>query len=142
MLSGILQFVLLPIAFKWFDRKLLWLVIPSIMLVSAVLMATSNKTSDTSAAEVGFNGISISFGLYKTLEYSLRGALIEMVRFSEHVQESLRFNGHVHDEANRDGEWFPIYMWLMHAQSLYTSYINPRYMYPWRMMRLVFWEKK
>lgn len=54
------------------DRKRLWLVIPSVMFVTSLWTWWNG--------EVNFRLLSVSYGIYKALEYSLRGALTEMVR--------------------------------------------------------------
>lgn len=69
--SAILQFGVLPFLLKRVDERRLWLIVPSVMLLSAVWTL--------SKGEYSLSVVAMTFGIFKALEYSLRSALTEMV---------------------------------------------------------------
>jgi hypothetical protein len=73
-LSGILQFTVLPLIVSRVDspasKRPLWLIMPSLMALSS-MWSVLHPTS--------LLPVTVSFCLEKTLEYSIRGILMEMV---------------------------------------------------------------
>ena len=77
-ISGVLQFFVLPVSIKRMNPKHIWLFMPSIM---AALTFSQYIVSNGSLLLVA-----ATFSCMKTLEYSLRGAVTEMVsQFSKHA---------------------------------------------------------
>ena len=72
--SGVLHFAVLPAIVKRLNNQQLWLIMPTIMLVSTSLVWFHNTDS--------IHLISASFVLMKAMEYSIRGVTTEMVYVS------------------------------------------------------------
>jgi ATP/ADP translocase len=79
--SGILQFFVLPLVLRYFERnyhnnkhqqRRLWLLMPVTMMMCATLMTYQ-------AEDLSLFLVTATFALYKTLEYSVRGVAVEMV---------------------------------------------------------------
>ncbi len=73
--SGIFQFVAIPILLRYWEAHRIWLFMPTLMLCCTSYTFATYRTS-------GLFGASASFFAIKTMEYSLRGAANEMLYVS------------------------------------------------------------
>jgi hypothetical protein len=96
---------------KRVDTRILWVFMPTAMCISALWLSLSTERS--------LFQITICFGLMKTIEYSLRGVLTEM------VSGILVFRGLHGNETKRPS----------------MSHLRDRYTYP-LTMRAASWAKR
>ena len=79
VLSGILQFGILPAASSFIEPSMLWKGMPMIMLVMTSLLAFPRLTGGAAGSDPTLNMVASAFLVMKTLEFSVRRMLDELV---------------------------------------------------------------
>ncbi|KAL7502869.1 hypothetical protein ACHAWX_000542 [Stephanocyclus meneghinianus] len=79
VLSSVLQFGILPTTSTWIEPSTLWKGMPLIMLAVTLFLASPKLGTNLATAEPSLTAIALAFQLMKTMEFSVRRMLDEMV---------------------------------------------------------------